>query len=178
MTIEATIIVPTHNHGATLARSVRSALCQTVRDVEVVILGDGATEATVATATAMARSDPRVRFHANPKHESRGEPHRDRAVRESRANFICYLSDDDLYLPDHVETVIGLLRKADFVHAVPVHIDGNGARDANHRSLDSGAQALDCERGQPHPAFHRCPFAISLRKPGARLAHTSAVGAE
>ena len=37
------------------------ALCQTVRDVEVVILGDGATEATVATATVLARSDPRVR---------------------------------------------------------------------------------------------------------------------
>jgi len=127
MTIEATIIVPTHNHGATLARSVRSALCQTVCDVEVVILGDGVTEATFATATELARSDPRVRFYANPKHESRGEPHRDRAVRESRANVICYLSDDDLYLPDHVETVIGLLREADFVHAVPVHVDGNGA---------------------------------------------------
>jgi hypothetical protein len=47
---------------------------------------------------------------------------------------ICYLSDDDLYLPDHVQTVIGLLREADFEHSVPVRVDGSGALAA--RTID------------------------------------------
>ena len=115
MSIEATIIVPTHNHGATLVRSVREGCA--VPDGSRRRSRDSRRRSDRGDRCGRdgaARSDPRVRFWANPKHESRGEPHRDRAVRESRANVICYLSDDDLYLPDHVETVIGLLCEAYF----------------------------------------------------------------
>ena len=65
------------------------------------------------------------------------------------------------------------------MHAVPVHIDGNGVLAT--RTIDLSIpehRHWIAKEGQPHPAFHRCPFAIGLRKPGARLAHTSAVGAE
>ena len=40
----ATVIVPTHDHGPLLRLAVRSALRQTVEDLEVLVIGDGATE--------------------------------------------------------------------------------------------------------------------------------------
>ena len=40
----ASVLIPTHDHWATLPLAVNSALGQTVEDVEVIIIGDGVTE--------------------------------------------------------------------------------------------------------------------------------------
>jgi hypothetical protein len=50
------------DHGETLRDSVPAALCQTVQDIEVFILGDGVPDITRAIARALAASDPGVRF--------------------------------------------------------------------------------------------------------------------
>jgi glycosyltransferase involved in cell wall biosynthesis len=46
MTLAATVLVPTHDHGLTLLRSVRSALRQTVEELEVFVVGDGVPDET------------------------------------------------------------------------------------------------------------------------------------
>ena len=121
----ATIIIPTHGHGATLYSSVRSALDQTV-PVEVFIVGDGATEETRAIARELSAAHELVRFFDHPKSSSRGESGRHEALKQARGRVACYLSDDDLYLPHHVEEMCRLLEKADFAHALPVEaaLDG------------------------------------------------------
>ena len=63
----ATAIVPTHSHASTLPRSVRSALSQTERDIEVIVVGDGVDEPTPEAAQALVEADDRVRFVDNPK---------------------------------------------------------------------------------------------------------------
>ncbi|MBY0526688.1 MAG: glycosyltransferase [Gemmataceae bacterium] len=127
MTVQATIIIPTFNHGPTLLRSVSSALRQTVRDVEVVVIGDGVPDTTRSIMAELTQADERVRFIDRAKHASRAEPHRHAAVLAARGRIVCYLSDDDLYLPDHVETMLGLLRVVDFAHAVPLRVEADGS---------------------------------------------------
>lgn len=117
--LAATIVLPTHDHGPTLYCSVRSALEQTV-PVEVFIIGDGATEETRAIARELENADDRVRFFDHPKSPSRGEMHRHEALKQARGRVVCYLSDDDLYLPHHCEDMCRLLDDADFAHALPV----------------------------------------------------------
>jgi GalNAc5-diNAcBac-PP-undecaprenol beta-1,3-glucosyltransferase len=126
MTVQATIIIPTFNHGPTLLRSVPSVLQQTVQDVEVIVIGDGVPDSTRSIMAELTRSDGRVRFIDNPKHESRSEPARHEAVLGARGHIVCYLGDDDLYLPNHVETMLGALRDADFAHALPLCVAPNG----------------------------------------------------
>lgn len=121
MSVEATVIVPTHNHGPTLHASVRSALDQSV-PLEVFILGDGATGETRSIAQQLAREHAPVRFFDHPKHGARGEKYRHSALAQARGRVVCYLSDDDLYLPHHVEDMCSLLRDADFVHAQAVEV--------------------------------------------------------
>jgi glycosyltransferase involved in cell wall biosynthesis len=120
MTPRATVIVPTFNHGPLLLRSVRSALQQTIQDIEILIAGDGVTDATRQAAAELIRDDPRVRFLDYPKAAQWGQENRARALSEARASAICYLPDDDLWLPTHVETMLGLLDDADFAHALPI----------------------------------------------------------
>lgn len=126
MTLAATVLIPTHDHGPTLLRSVRSALAQTVDDLEVLVVGDGVPDVTRELMGELVRKDSRVRFFDNPKGPRHGELHRHAALQEARGKIVCYLSDDDLWLPGHVEEMRGLLSEADFAHALPLWIDGEG----------------------------------------------------
>jgi hypothetical protein len=126
VTLAATVVVPTHDHGATLLRSVPSALAQTVEDIEVFVIGDGVRPVTHDVIAELTASDERVRFFDNPKGPRHGEVHRHRALAEARGEIICYLSDDDLWLPGHLEQLRGLLADADFAHARALWIDTEG----------------------------------------------------
>jgi GalNAc5-diNAcBac-PP-undecaprenol beta-1,3-glucosyltransferase len=126
MSLAATVLIPTHNHGDLLVHSVRSVLAQTVQDIEVFIIGDGVTEATRRVALDLARQDERVRFFDNPKGPHRGELHRHTALSHARGEIVCYLSDDDLWLPDHIESMQRLLAEADFAHALPLYVGREG----------------------------------------------------
>ena len=120
-----TVLIPTHNHGRLLEYAVRSALDQTVSDLEIFIVGDGADEATRAAALAAA-GDPRVRFFDNPKGDRHGEALRHAALQEATGEIVCYLSDDDLWLPQHVEGLAHALEGADFAHALPIYVNADG----------------------------------------------------
>lgn len=114
------MLVPTHDHGDLLSLSVASALAQTVEDLEVFIVLDGADAETVTVAEHLANADGRVRLFRHAKGERHGEAHRHAALQEARGRIVCYLSDDDLWAPDHVEYMDGLLSDADFAHSLAV----------------------------------------------------------
>jgi glycosyltransferase involved in cell wall biosynthesis len=155
----ATVIVPTHAHDLLLPPAVRSALRQTVQDVEVMIVGDGMTDATRAAARQLAADDPRVRVFDNPKAGRTGEPHRREAIAESTAPAILYLCDDDLWLPEHVEHVLGLLDGHDVANALSVWIGPTGI--VQHTTLDLALP------------FHRAEVCAHRQTPSlTAMAHT------
>jgi GalNAc5-diNAcBac-PP-undecaprenol beta-1,3-glucosyltransferase len=127
MTLRATVVVPTFDHGPTLLRSVPTALAQTVEEIEVLVVGDGAPEATRQIVAELALADPRVRFFDNPKGEGNGELHRHAALEEARGRVVAYLSDDDLWLPEHLEVLESLLEDADFASTYPIRLDPDGS---------------------------------------------------
>ena len=122
----ATVVIPTHNHGETLYRSVASALAQTVSELEIFIVGDGASEHGRAAAADLARGDSRIRFFDLPKGPRHGEINRHAALQHARGRIVCYLSDDDLWLPEHVELLERRLRDADFAHTIMVIVEPDG----------------------------------------------------
>lgn len=168
MAPRATVVVPTHNHGPTLLRSVPSALSQTIPDLEVFLIGDGASEKTREIAVELCRSDERVRLFDHPKGPRHGEILRHGALQEARGEIVCYLSDDDLWLPDHVATMASLLLEADFAHTYPVRIEPDGTigdwnvdlavpwfrrailGGSNFIPLSCGGHTLDAYRRLPH----------------------------
>jgi GalNAc5-diNAcBac-PP-undecaprenol beta-1,3-glucosyltransferase len=122
MTIDATILLPTFDHGAMIRFPLESALAQTARDIEILVVGDGAPEVTREVVGELAESDPRIRFFDNPKGPRHGEVHRHAALAEARGRIVLYLSDDDLWFPDHVTTMLGVLDEADVATAASMRI--------------------------------------------------------
>lgn len=120
MTLQATVLIPTYNHGPMLVGAVNSALAQTVAEIEVFIIGDGVPDITRKLIAELQQRDGRVRFFDNAKGPRHGEIYRHAALAEARGDIVCYLCDDDLYLPNHIETMRRLLSDADFAHGLPV----------------------------------------------------------
>lgn len=147
MSAIATVVVPTHSHATTLPLSVASALRQTLVDLEVVILGDGVDAATRAAAEDVAATDDRVRFVDRPKGARHGELHRHELLGDLTTPYVLYLSDDDLWFPEHARLMTGLLAgDADAAGARFVSVSGTGQL-ALH-SVDLAAEAhRDLMRG-------------------------------
>jgi hypothetical protein len=123
----AAVLVPTHEHPETLDLAVRSALEQTIEEIEVVVIGDGVGEETREVVAGLRREDSRVRFLDLPKGPNHGEVHRGTAIDETDAEFVCYLCDDDLLLPGHVESMAEALEDADLAHSRNGRLDDRGA---------------------------------------------------
>ncbi|MCW2756574.1 MAG: hypothetical protein JWO46_320 [Nocardioidaceae bacterium] len=124
--VRASVLIPTHDHHATLPFAVRSVLAQEVTDLEVIVIGDGVDTATRAAALALVADDDRVRFLDLSKGAHHGEVHRDTAVRAARSEAILYLCDDDLLLPGHVGDLLDLLAGADLVQSLNGEVGTTG----------------------------------------------------
>jgi glycosyltransferase involved in cell wall biosynthesis len=122
---DATILIPTFRHAELLRYAIRSALEQNGAEVEVFVVGDGVEDDTRASLEPFL-SDERVRFFDFPKGERHGERLRHEALQYASGKIVCYLSDDDLLLRDHVVDMLRMLEDADFAHSAPfvVHEDG------------------------------------------------------
>lgn len=122
----ATVLIPTHNHGPLLYHSVATALEQTIYDIDVCIIGDGV-NAETRDIVVNLMMDKRVRFFDHPKGERTGEIYRHQALAEARGEIVCYLADDDLWLPNHIEMMRSLLSRANFAHAPYFLVDEEGS---------------------------------------------------
>ena len=123
----ASVVIPTHDRASTLATTVLSVQRQTVRDIEILVCGDGASTEVAAVATGIAAQDARVRFLAFAKAAGTGGANRDRAIRDfARAERIFYSDDDDLWLPAHVETLGPQLDRHDVADSLPASLSLGG----------------------------------------------------
>jgi hypothetical protein len=166
--VTATVLVPAHNHGPLLTVAVGSALRQTIEDIEVFIVCDGASEDTLGAAEALRDADDRVRLFVHDKGPRHGEVYRHQALQEATGTIVCYLADDDLWMPDHVANMAALLESADFAHAFPIGFRGGDrlyswpghlalaetrrsmSEGRNFIPLSCGAHTLELYRRLPH----------------------------
>jgi len=126
VTVRASILIPTHDRAQTLAIATASALGQTVEDVEVLIIGDGVTDAVRRGANELALQDSRVRFFDNPTGANHGETYRHDAIIQARGGAIFYLCDDDLLMKNHVSDLLELLETHDFVQSLNGFVTTDG----------------------------------------------------
>jgi len=102
-------VIPTRGRPEMLALAVRSALRQTWRFLEVIVVLDGPDAATEAYLASVA--DPRVRGVMLPE-PAGGCAARNTGVRAARGEWIAFLDDDDEWMPDKIACQMRVVRES------------------------------------------------------------------
>ncbi len=123
-----TVLTTVYNRAAYLGATIESVLGQSFADLELLVVDDGSSDASVEVAQSFR--DPRVRVLRNPT--NLGIPRtRNRGLAEARGEYLAILDSDDVARPDR------LRRQVDFLDAHPdvavvgsfcAWIDGRGRR--------------------------------------------------
>lgn len=100
-----TVITPTYNRAQYLSQAVDSVLAQTYTDWELLVVDDNKpdSDARKATAEVMSHySDSRICYIQNERNLG-GAAARNVGIFQAKGEYIAFLDDDDMYLPDRLE---------------------------------------------------------------------------
>lgn len=102
------IIMPAYNASAYIETTIRSVICQTYQNWELLIVDDCSTDETVAVAKATG--DSRVKVLSNQKN-SGAAVSRNYALREASGRWIAFLDSDDLWFPQKLENQLNFMKE-------------------------------------------------------------------
>ena len=101
------IIMPLYNKAPYVRKAVESVVGQTFGDWELVVVDDGSTDGSGEVVGNY--TDPRIRL---VRQENAGVgAARNRGVRESRAQYLCFLDADDWWEPTFLEEMAALIER-------------------------------------------------------------------
>ncbi|MBV9309839.1 MAG: glycosyltransferase, partial [Solirubrobacterales bacterium] len=103
------VVVPTYRRPRAFARALESILAQSYRNLEVVVVGDACPLLEDVMASI---DDPRVRhWNLSTHYGDGGASPRNYALKTmARGTLIAYLDDDNRWQPDHLDSIVELLR--------------------------------------------------------------------
>ena len=107
--MDVSVVIPTCNRPELATRAVRSALAQTHRDLEVIVVVDGPDDATVAALAQVG--DDRLRVVVLPE-RGKAPNARNQGVRHAEGRWVALLDDDDEWLPGKIEAQLALATTA------------------------------------------------------------------
>lgn len=98
------IIVATFNRSNVLRFALESIRDQSLSDWEVLVIGDCCTDDTQTVIESFA--DPRIRFMNLPRNTGDQSGPNSVGARAARGRYLAWLNHDDLWFPDHLETLV------------------------------------------------------------------------
>ncbi len=107
MSASISVVIPCYNAAAFLREAIDSALAQTRPADEIIVVDDASTDGSVEVALSYG---DRIKLLRSPN--ARGTGHgatANRGVMASQGEYIAFLHADDIWRPQHLEKVAGLL---------------------------------------------------------------------
>ncbi|MGE0085827.1 MAG: glycosyltransferase [Desulfococcaceae bacterium] len=105
------VIIPTRNRPDMLKTAVESVFSQTYPNIEIIVVNDGGEDVSDMLNALNTRGNIIYIRHE----ENRGiSAARNTALRAAKGHYIAYLDDDDVYYPDHLETLVSVLEQGKY----------------------------------------------------------------
>src|SRR5690606_31074340 len=104
------VVIPTYNRAELLRFAIESVLQQTFDDFEIVISNGGSTDHTRDVVAEF--NDDRIRYFESKERLPVGENYQN-GLNHASGEFITFLSDDDAYTPNLLETVKAVFDEED-----------------------------------------------------------------
>ncbi len=104
------VVVATYNWSSVLRYALLSAQAQTFRDFEVLVIGDGCSDDSGEVVQSL--NDPRFRWENLADNSGHQSMPNNRGIELARGEWIAYLGHDDLWMPNHLESLLRALSSA------------------------------------------------------------------
>lgn len=101
------IIVPVYNVECYLEECVRSIMVQSYRNIELILIDDGSTDASGRMCDALSEKDSRVRVLHSVNEGPSGARNRGLSVR--KGDYVAFVDADDIVSPFYIEVLLDAL---------------------------------------------------------------------
>ena len=105
------VVIPTRDRPEATARAVRSALQQSHRKLEVIVIDDGSSAPEQTRQALLSLQDPRVSIHVQG-HNLGANSARNRGVRLSAGEYVAFLDSDDEWYQEKISRQLAVLYEA------------------------------------------------------------------
>lgn len=131
--MKVSVIIPCYNAEKFIKQAIESVFNQTFEDYEIILVDDASTDKSLEIIKEYAKIKG-IRYFKNEENRGIGFT-RARGVKEAKGEYLCFLSADDLFMPDYLENMLkysehGLVRglnKKSFLFSDYFIINENGA---------------------------------------------------
>ncbi|HXN11722.1 MAG TPA: glycosyltransferase family 2 protein [Candidatus Acidoferrales bacterium] len=103
------VVIPTYMRPALVLRALRSALAQTIKDIEVIVIVDGRDDETRRALATI--EDRRLAVQVPDRHLGNADA-RNVGIGSARAEYVAFLDDDDEWLPRKLEVQLAAARRS------------------------------------------------------------------
>ncbi|MCC8146953.1 MAG: glycosyltransferase, partial [Bacteroidales bacterium] len=113
--MKVSIVIPVYNVTAFIERSLNSALNQSYRNIEIILVDDASPDSSIDTAKRLLKDHPGkdlVRFVSHPVNKGLGAA-RNTGVRASSGDYVFFLDSDDEISNDCIEILINFTQGSD-----------------------------------------------------------------
>ena len=105
------VIIPAYNAEIFIGLTLKSVLCQTYKNIEVIVVDDGSVDRTAEIIETFAEKDNRVILL---KQQNAGvAAARNLAIEKSRGEYIAPIDADDIWYPEKIEKQVQCILQAD-----------------------------------------------------------------
>ncbi|ODM24842.1 hypothetical protein A7W90_00680 [Clostridium sp. Bc-iso-3] len=106
-----TVIIPTYKGSNTILRAVDSVLDQTYKDIQIIVVDDNGkdTEEQKITQSVLQKyiDEEKIIYLAHEKNIN-GSAARNTGIKHSDGKYICFLDDDDIFLPEKTKIQVSI----------------------------------------------------------------------
>lgn len=106
------VIIATYRRESVLARAIESVLNQTYGDIEIIVVDDNANAEWNEKVKSIVERFKGVKYIQNPENKGSGAS-RNVGIENAEGEYITFLDDDDVYLPEKVEHQLDALIKSE-----------------------------------------------------------------
>lgn len=121
------VIIPAYNAESFIERTLKSVLCQTYTNLEVIVVDDGSKDKTFEIVQSIAQKDSRVR--PIQQQNAGVAAARNLAIEKSKGEYIAPIDADDIWYVEKIEKQVKCILNAEelvgLVYCLAVDIDEN-----------------------------------------------------
>ena len=104
------VLIPVYNASKHLETTIKSALAQTYRSIELVLVDDCSTDNSWEILNEYSNKHPNIACF-RLAHNSGAAVARNQALKMAKGRYVAFLDSDDLWYPEKIEKQLGLIKK-------------------------------------------------------------------